>query len=70
MVEAVYVCNCGSLMCAFSICRFSQTGYVTAFLFHGKGCVGSRDSRVTRDIDKIICHPVNISERLWAENGC
>lgn len=61
-----------------SMCRISQAAYVTDSLFHGERFVGGGGAWVTRGIDKIILHPVNIFHReavgrkwlLTALQGC
>lgn len=58
----IYVRVC--LWCVLSACaNFSQAAYVTDFLFHTEQCVGGGGLWVTRGVDKIILHPVNILER-------
>lgn len=66
------------MVCAFSMCKISQAAYVTDSLFHSEQCVGGGGAWVTRGIDKIILHPVNIFHReamgrkwlLTALQGC
>lgn len=70
-ITPLFIRESVSVVCAFSMCKFSQAAYVTASLFHTVSSVlAAKGLWVTRDIDKIILHTANISGRLWAENGC